>query len=87
MDQVVADLLRGRKRPIMVAWAQGVAAIFTIGLLFALLPFMGVYAAAIASTVAYGVALAVTLRCIWRPPDPGVDDPSTVKPNKSEYSG
>ena len=68
--QVVGDLLRGRNRPIVVAWAQGLAAVFTVALLFALLPFVGVYAAAIASTVAYGVALAVMIRCLWRLPGP-----------------
>jgi O-antigen/teichoic acid export membrane protein len=67
--QVVGDLLRGRNRPIVVARAQGLAAIFTVGLLFTLLPFVGVYAAAIASTVSYGVALAVMIRCLWRLPD------------------
>ena len=66
--QVVGDLLRGRNRPIVVAWAQGLAAVFTVALLFALLPFVGVYAAAIASTVAYGVALTVMIRCLWRLP-------------------
>jgi O-antigen/teichoic acid export membrane protein len=68
--QVVGDLLRGRNRPIVVAWAEGLAAVFTVALLFALLPFVGVYAAAIASTVAYGVALAVMIRCLWRLPGP-----------------
>ena len=68
--QVVGDLLRGRNRPIVVAWAQGLAAVFTVALLFALLPLVGVYAAAIASTVAYGVALAVMIRCLWRLPGP-----------------
>ena len=67
-SQVVGDLLRGRKQPIVVAWAQGFAAIFTLVLLFALLPVVGVYAAAIASTVAYGAALAVMLRLLRRPP-------------------
>lgn len=66
--QVVGDLLRGRNQPIVVAWAQGLAAVFTLALLFTLLPFVGVYAAAIASTVAYGVAVAVMLRSLWRPP-------------------
>jgi O-antigen/teichoic acid export membrane protein len=66
--QVTGDLLRGRNRPIIVAWAQGLAAIFTVVLLFALLPLIGVAAAAIASTVAYGVALAMMLRCLWRLP-------------------
>ena len=49
-------------RPIFVAWAQGLAAVFTVVLLFALLPVVGVAGAAIASTVAYGVALAAMLR-------------------------
>ena len=59
--QVVVDLLLGRGHPGVVAWAQGLAALFTMTLLFALLPFLGVYAAAIASTVSYGGALAVML--------------------------
>ena len=67
-SQVVGDLLRGRKRPLIVARAQGVAAIFTIVLLIILLPFIGVYGAAIASTIAYGVALLVMLRHLWRLP-------------------
>ena len=71
---VVSDLLRGRNRPIVVAWSQGLAAIFTVGLLFALLPVVGVYGAAIASTISYGVALAVMLRSLWRlPRGPGGD--------------
>jgi O-antigen/teichoic acid export membrane protein len=66
--QVVADLLRGRNRPIVVAWAQGLAALFTVVLLLLLLPFIGVAGAAIASTIAYGVALAGMLRSLWRLP-------------------
>jgi hypothetical protein len=64
---VAGDLLRGRKQPLTVAWAQGMAAVFTVVLLFALLPAAGVFAAAIASTVAYGVSLALLLRALWRP--------------------
>jgi O-antigen/teichoic acid export membrane protein len=64
--QVTGDLLRGRRQPTVVAWAQGIAAIFTVALLFALLPLVGVYGAAIASTVSYGVALAVMLRRLSR---------------------
>ena len=64
--QVTGDLLRGRRQPAVVAWAQGIAAIFTVALLFALLPLVGVYGAAIASTVSYGVALAVMLRRLSR---------------------
>jgi O-antigen/teichoic acid export membrane protein len=60
-NQVTGDILRGRKRPLIVARAEGLAAIFTVILLVALLPVAGVYAAAIASAVAYGVALAMML--------------------------
>jgi O-antigen/teichoic acid export membrane protein len=66
--QVVGDLLRGKRQPGAVAWAQGLAAVFTVVLLLALLPFVGVYGAAIASTVAYGIALAAMLRCLRQPP-------------------
>ena len=71
--QVTSDLLRGRNRPIFVAWAQGLAAVFTLVLLFALLPVVGVASAAIASTVAYGVALGAMLRYLWRLPVSGDD--------------
>ena len=66
--QVVGDLLRGLNRTGLVATAQGLAAVFTVILLVALLPSTGVAAAAIASTVAYGIALAAMIRWIWRPP-------------------
>jgi O-antigen/teichoic acid export membrane protein len=65
--QVASDLLRGRGRPGLVAAAQGLAAVFTVILLFALLPVAGVAAAAIASTVAYGIALAAMTRALWLP--------------------
>lgn len=67
-NQVVGDLLRGRNHPSVVAWAQGLAAIFTVVLLIALLPVVGVAGAAIASTISYGLALAVMLRSLWRLP-------------------
>ena len=66
--QVVGDLLRGRNHPSVVAWAQGLAAVFTVVLLFALLPLVGVAGAAIASTVSYGVALTMMLRSLLRLP-------------------
>lgn len=69
--QVAGDLLRGRKQPLTVARAQGMAAVFTVVLLFALLPAAGVFAAAVASTVAYGVSLALLLRALWRPGSTG----------------
>ncbi len=66
--QVVGDLLRGRNHPSIVAWAQGLAAVFTVALLIALLPVVGVAGAAIASTVSYGVAVTVMLRSLLRLP-------------------
>ncbi len=66
--QVAGDLLRGRNQPAVVAWAQGMASVFTVGLLIALLPVVGVYGAAIASTIAYGAALAAMLRALRRLP-------------------
>lgn len=66
--QVTGDLLRGLERPGLVAIAQGLAAAFTVVLLIALLPTAGVAAAAIASTVAYGIALAVMLSWLRFPP-------------------
>ena len=65
--QVAGDLLRGLGRPGLVAAAQGLAVVFTVILLIALLPVAGVAAAAIASTVAYGVALAAMTRVLWLP--------------------
>jgi O-antigen/teichoic acid export membrane protein len=65
-SQVTGDLLRGRHHQTVVAWAQGIAAIFTVVLLLALLPLVGVYGAAIASTVSYGVALAIMLHRLSR---------------------
>ena len=50
------------------------AAVFTVVLLFALLPAAGVFAAAVASTVAYGVSLALLLRALWRPGSTGDGD-------------
>jgi O-antigen/teichoic acid export membrane protein len=69
--QVVANLLRGRERQIDVAWAEGAAVIATLVLLATLLPLLGVTGAAIASTVPYGISLALMLRALWRIPTPG----------------
>ncbi|MGH3220389.1 MAG: oligosaccharide flippase family protein [Streptosporangiaceae bacterium] len=70
-NQVTGDILRGRKRPLVVARAEGLAAIFTVVLLAALLPIVGVYGAAIASTVAYGVALVMMLLSLRKLPYEG----------------
>jgi enterobacterial common antigen flippase len=66
--QVVANLLRGRKRQLAVARAEGVAVIFTLALLAALVPVIGVTGAAVASTVPYCVSLVLMLRCLWKLP-------------------
>ena len=55
---------RGCRRPSGVLAAQGLAAIFTVVLLIGLLPTIGVYGAAIASTVAYGAVLAAMFRSL-----------------------
>jgi O-antigen/teichoic acid export membrane protein len=65
-NQVTGDVLRGRKRPLVVARAESLAAVFTVLLLVALIPLVGVYGAAIASTVAYGVALTMMLLSLRR---------------------
>ncbi len=75
-NQVAADLLRGLGRPGLVAAAEGFATVFTLTLLFALLPVLGVAAAAIASTIAYGVALGAMIRALWGAPSrPDIQQP------------
>jgi len=64
--QVAGDLLRGRNRPAAVAWAQGLGAVSTVLMLIALLPIIGIYGAAVASTVAYGITLVFLLRALSR---------------------
>jgi O-antigen/teichoic acid export membrane protein len=67
-NQVTGDLLRGRKRPLVVARAEGLAAVFTVILLVALVPIAGVYGAAIASTLAYSVSFVMMLSSLRRLP-------------------
>ncbi|ASW54500.1 oligosaccharide flippase family protein [Plantactinospora sp. KBS50] len=61
---VCADLLRGHGRPLAVARAQAISAVAMAALLAGLLPTMGLFGAALASTVAAGVALACMLRAL-----------------------
>lgn len=77
-NQVASDLLRGRNRPGFVAISEGLAVVFTVALLIALLPLVGVASAAIASTVAYGVALIAMIRCLQRLPHE--ESPAPVDP-------
>jgi O-antigen/teichoic acid export membrane protein len=62
--QVVANLLSGRHRQLAAARAQGVAMIFTLVLLGALIPAIGVTGAAIASAVPYGVSFVLMVRSL-----------------------
>lgn len=79
--QVVGDLLRGGNQLAAVACSQGPAAVFLVVLLVVLLPAIGVMGAAISSTVAYGVALALMLRRLRRLPvvSPGPDRSSEAR--------
>ncbi|MCW2934514.1 MAG: hypothetical protein JWM19_5476 [Actinomycetia bacterium] len=60
--QVVANVLRGLGRQRVVAWAEGVTVVFTIAALCSLVPVIGVAGAAIASTIPYGISLALMIR-------------------------
>ena len=79
-NQVTGDVLRGRKRPLVVARAEGLAAVFTVALLVILLPVAGVYGAGIASTVAYGVALLIMLLSLRRLPSDNSGPPHDRHP-------
>ncbi len=52
--QVTGDLRRGRKRPFVVAWAQGLAVVISVGLIFTLLPIVV-------------TAMVAAIRSLWRP--------------------
>lgn len=67
--QVCGDLLRGHGRPLGVARAQIAAAVATVVLLAAFLPFFGAAGAAVASSVATGIALIVMIGNLRRLPD------------------
>ena len=75
--QVVANLLRGRRQQMAVARAEGATVIVTLALLAALIPVLGVTGAAIASTIPYGISLALMLRSLWRISKPGETDGGT----------
>lgn len=67
-SQVAGDLLRGRGQPLMVALAQGVGAVITVGLLLSLLPVLGIEGAAIASSAAYFATFLVLVLALRRRP-------------------
>jgi O-antigen/teichoic acid export membrane protein len=87
--QMVANLLRGLNRQMVVARAEGIAVIFTLLLLAALLPVLGVTGAAIASTVPYGISLTLMLRQLRRTPSAAAipsaaDNPSAAPTERGE---
>ncbi len=62
LNQVLSDALRGLDRALLVARAEGVAAVITLMLLCALVPTLGAMGAAISSTASYILASGLLLR-------------------------
>lgn len=85
--QVCGDLLRGYGRPLAVARAQWAAAIATVVLLVILLPAVGISGAAIASTVAYGVALALMMMSLRAGPAGVAASTQTPEPTTAQPVG
>ncbi|MCA1711246.1 MAG: polysaccharide biosynthesis C-terminal domain-containing protein [Actinobacteria bacterium] len=65
-NQVLADVLRGYDRALLVARAEGIAGVVTIALLAVLIPRLGILGAAISSTGSYAVATGLMLLAIRR---------------------
>jgi O-antigen/teichoic acid export membrane protein len=63
LNQVLANLLQGRGRPLVISVSEGVGAVCTVALLAILIPLYGIRGAAIASTVAYGIVTVFLL--VW----------------------
>lgn len=62
LNQVLGDVLRGYDQALLVARAEGTAAVLTLVLLAALIPTLGVVGAAISSTCSYGLGAVLLLR-------------------------
>ena len=62
LNQVVGDVLRGYDQALLVARAEGVAAVLTVVLMVALIPTLGVVGAAISSTCSYGLSTVMLIR-------------------------
>jgi O-antigen/teichoic acid export membrane protein len=62
LNQVLGDVLRGYNQALLVARAEGMAAVLTLVLMAALIPTLGVVGAAISSTCSYGLAAALLMR-------------------------
>ena len=61
LNQVLSDILRGYDQALLVARAEGAAALVTVALFVALVPSLGVMGAAISSTASYTTAFALLL--------------------------
>lgn len=66
LNQVLSDALRGFDRALLVARAEGFAAVITLMLLGALVPSLGAMGAAISSTASYILASGLLLRAAHR---------------------
>jgi len=62
LNQVLGDVLRGYNQALLVARAEGAAAVLTLVLMAALIPTLGVVGAAISSTCSYGLGAALLMR-------------------------
>ena len=63
---VVHEMARGLGHPDLGMWAEGVGLIFTVILLFALLPLWGGVGAAIASLVSYSIVFVIIVLLLSR---------------------
>jgi len=62
LNQVLGDVLRGYDQALLVARAEGIAAVLTLVLMSTLIPTLGVTGAAISSTCSYALAAALLMR-------------------------
>ncbi len=62
LNQVLGDVLRGYNQALLVARAEGIAAVLTLVLMATLIPPFGVVGAAISSTCSYALGAALLMR-------------------------
>ncbi|MDT3443982.1 MULTISPECIES: oligosaccharide flippase family protein [unclassified Pseudofrankia] len=65
-NRAIDDVLRGLGRALTVARCEWIGTVVTVALLATLVPLMGVAGAAVASSIAYGVAFAFLLHAVLR---------------------
>jgi O-antigen/teichoic acid export membrane protein len=66
LNRVLGDVLQGRGKPLIRSAGEGLGAIVTIALLFALIPRYGIRGAAVASSVTYAVVFSFLLLGLYR---------------------